>query len=809
MKPGDKTTSKHFNRICVHNPLIKAGYWTWFFCFSPQAFSIDIPTVLQAIHKSSTTSTTSPSSGLNVTPAAETTAAVENVTPGGQHEVQTCDTTGKQESQQTQASGDSATSQSFADTEVGARDDTSENQSQADKEKQERAQASGEPDSQLLKEKSNGSGGAEQTVDLQSTTKINKNRSLNADRMEADIRPTVATPTSAITSTTNRVPLRRAPAIPPLPPCFTTLRTFRSLLQLRPQLQRIAAMLNSTPGCSTVGSPAQQPLAAACPAVLADIHSNGVSSVGCAARGESCDGDVTSRKDSEAVNKSRDNITTSGKDHVVSPGSERDMQPSIGLEEGKAHSASVENVVTEDRLSTSDTQRAKQGLQIISSDKIVSEPAKALKATPSGTAHNSNNNGTNDRFSTEFTPLPEEGIQAPANDKKRAEQTAKPSEISTTNSEAVAVSVGDDKQTDTAIHGGTDMSSPSPCVSISVANNSPSTPAAIRTRSYRNSYEYKMLSSRFSSLFLWPALLSKIPVRFPSQIGPVFVQRHPPPLAREKLPIAKRKYTRKRKNTTPIEPPRPKRKHPGLAAVRMASSTSFASPAQQMCTVGQGLAIRKKASPVAAEEAQAEGGPSGAKEVVFAASQLVSLSGSAPVKRPYNTRLSKRKAAVPVKRKRRIVESSSSSSSSVDNDDDDDDDLFVIDKCQVRQIEGTQTDRKTRQTFARKSAKISISAAATTDQAGTTNEVASQPVVVILSDSTSECQPSLQGSEGDTAGQESVAAVNQNVSPIRNNKSNPSPSSSSKRKNRRPEKNRGARWRAMLPRVSSDESDSQ
>lgn len=709
-------------------------------CVSPQAFSIDIPTVLKAIQNTSATpSTLPPSSGTNVSSATGSSAGVENISPGNQHELQTSHSAANQNGQQlqTDTSGDSAVPQSSANTETGVDDVTLVSQTKPDQAIQEPAQISSET------EKHNENGGepggkssvSDSTVGSQNAI-VNNIETSNVRRAETGNGSNGA----ATASTTNQTSQRRAPAIPPLPPCYTTLRTFKSLQMLRPQLQRIAAMLNPTLGSSTADSQVGQPSSAACPVVSSGSHSNNVSNVTSEAHDESSEGQtqssantklvtgqnesVLSGKDNEALNATSDNETMAGEDHVVSPGCTRDIESS------KRHPASAENVVTDDSSGISGTQ--------LSDGNSVSGLGQA-KA-----------------------------------------------------SEAISPSTSSQLDKDTVINTGVNIISTSTPVETNV------TPPVTGTRLYRNSYEYKLLSSRFNSLFLWPSLLSKIPVKFSSQIGPVFVERHPPPKGGPARQVVEElRAIRKRRLTTKPPPPvKPKRKHPGLAAVRMASSTSFTTPAQQMCTVGQSAAIKIETNPAK----QSAVDLSRTNEVVVAASQLVSLQetskslsvSAGAAKRPYNTRTSNRKI-IPVKRRKRIIDSSSSSEdeSLVIDDESDDSDLNESQEHQIT----PQAVRNTRQastrslsgsTGANSTSCSQATSTITTEKTGDTNEATTAEVVMISTDTASDAQLSAQANPG----QWSDAAADQTSN-------NSSPSSSSKRKNSRPLKNRGARWRAI------------
>ena len=359
----------------------------------------------------------------------------------------------------------------------------------------------------------------------------------------------------------------------------------------------------------------------------------------------------------------------------------------------------------------------------------------------------------------------------------------------------------------------------------------------LNNTSYRNSYEYRMLSSRFSSLFLWPALLSKIQVKGSNQIGPVFAERHPPPTggsgdSTENAGTLKRKPAALRQTDVF------RRKRPGLAAVRMASSASLSTPGQQMCIVGQGSAIRKETP------ARQPDDPS----VSLAASQLLSLqetsrSVSTPAARtsPCNTRKSKRKGT-PVKKspnqthktsaskRRKFIRISDSSPSSEDGSSFSEDDsldteyLPVKSKCNAVI---TAAAMKTRQS-SQKTQNLEVSSAELPSDIQATPSTSSNQVsnadeippsrFVNMGNSADVSQPSLlvvpagsdvrpdQGKE--TAGQQSGAA-NQSSSKKCQLTKKSSPFSFSKREIRKPDKNRGARWRAMLPNVDSEDSDSE
>ena len=616
---------------------------------------------------------------------------------------------------------------------------------------------------------------------------------------------TAAEPMRATPSATSQAPRTRAPAIPPLPPSFTTLRTFKALLQLRPELQRIAALLNPSPECGTARSQAHQPpLASACQAVPSGSHGNKESGAPRVIR------DVASEKDKQTMSKLGDSEISSSEHGAVTVARAVGAKPSNNVKESTGLCVSVGNITTDDTSKTGITQP-----EIAPNHRTLIQPASAL--------------------------------QTPSNEAGHASFRA-------------------DKQTNASIntslppHGGSSI----------VQNNNQGPRAVTRSRAYRNSYEYKLLSSRFSSLFLWPALLSKIPVRFTSQFGPSFAQQHPPPKLSIYPKPPEETRPKKRKSGKTIQVPHPKRRHPGLAAVRMASTASFTTPAQQLCTLAKGSAIRKESNPAETADTAAppeeDAASTDTNEVVFAASQLVSLHSAtksraasrAQGKRSYNTRL-------PVKR--RVVESSSSSS---------DDETFVIDERQWRsQNEDNRPARVTRQTTRRLAMVPEERVSTVTSAQGTSSSPIQQvgsnsnvnAVISIPSDSTDEAPPKSPVLVVRTRGQDdapeqvSRVTANQNATPSKRSRNNseactPSPSSSSKRKNPRPlivsteeqedapeeesratanqnatsskrsgdckltpsrsskrknprpQKNRGACWRAMLPTVSADD-DSQ
>ena len=616
-----------------------------------------------------------------------------------------------------------------------ASDGMLENQTRGDQGRQRNLQ-NAESDLQLPKEKSN-------MGDHQGNKHPNKGKTpIGLQSARNDNGTTAAKPVSATPSATSQAPRTRAPAIPPLPPSFTTLRTFKALLQLRPELQRIAALLNPSPECGTARSQAHQPpLASACQAVPSGSHGNKESGASRVIR------DVASEKDKQTMSKSGDSETTSSEHGVVTVARAVGGKPSNNVEESTGLCVSVGNITTDDTSKTGITQLNKQVPEIAPNHRTLIQPASALQTLPNEAEHASfrADKQTNASINTSLPP-----------------------------------------------HGGSSI----------VENNNQGPTAVTRSRAYRNSYEYKLLSSRFSSLFLWPALLSKIPVRFTSQFGPSFAQQHPPPKLSIYPKPPEETRPKKRKSGKTIQVPHPKRRHPGLAAVRMASTASFTTPAQQLCTLAKGSAIRKESNPAetagTAAQPEEDAASADTNEVVFAASQLVSLHSAtksraasrAPGKRSYNTRL-------PVKR-RRVIESSSSSS---------DDETFVIDERQWRsQNEDNRPARVTRQTT-RRLAMVPEERVGTVTSAG--QGTSSSPiqqvgsnsnvnaVISIPSDSTDEAPPKSPvlvvrtRGQDDAPEEESRATANQNATPSKRGRNNseacsPSPSSSSKRKNPRP-----------------------
>lgn len=631
---------------------------------------------------------------------------------------------------------------------------------------------------------------------MSSSGPSNAHAPASTDRVEAGNESTVEKPT------TSQATRRRAPAIPPLPPSLTTLKTFKSLLLLRPHLQQIAAMLN-TPADSIAGTFACQQSSTL---GAAGSHSNQVSNVTCSNGNDVRVSSNESRggpSGKDAVNESHDNETSLdeivGNDHVVSLGHSRDTKE--GNESDEQLPTSL-GAVTEGRLLIGDSRLTTEGSR-----------------TPA--IHNTGSQ------QIQISELPSHVI----NREDQAIWSCRDSDRVQTGAVPAPNIVGNEQIDRSLVQNSTQKCPTTVAPEIRLNNTS-----------YRNSYEYKMLSSRFSSLFLWPAFLSKIRVRGSPQIGPVFAERHPPPSggggdSTENAATLKRKPAALRQ-TDAI-----RRKRPGLAAVRMASSSSLSTPGQQMCIVGQGSAIRKETP------ARQPDDPSGANEVAFAASQLVSLqetsrslSMSTAGTSPYNTRKNKRKAT-PVKRssnqthgtceskRSKYFESSDSSLSSEDDDSFSEDDCLETEYLPVKSkynTRGTGAAMKTRQSSqkpqnlevrdAKLPSDIQATPSTSSGKVGNADEI-TPTQVVNAGDSADVSQPSLlavqegtdvrpaQGEE--TAGQQSGAAANQELSKKSQLNKNNSPSSSSKRKICRPDKNRGARWRAMLPNVDSEDSDVQ
>lgn len=595
---------------------------------------------------------------------------------------------------------------------------------------------------------------------------LNNTDTLNKDTLVSEKGPNRAA--------TNQNAQKRAPVIPPLPPCYTTLRTFKSLLSLRPQLQRIASTLNPALSGRSAGSQVCQPSTAACPVV----PSNGVSSrvsrvsrVTCDTRNESrvSHPDLVEEQNDRALSGNGDsNTKTSKKPSALSETAVSCGSTQLSVGQNVSGDLAQSNAVSQHSGNDDTTSKQTQSSQTISSngcpcpqDKEPPEIMNSAKTVPGNLSE----------------------------------------DITARSDPEVHVAIEGAKKTLTSGGGRVDTTLSSTPVRAAIENKASA--AITGSRFYRNSSEYKMLSSRFNSLFLWPALLSKIPVRFTSQSRPVFAERHPPP----KKCNAPRK--RRRLATKPVVPTQvAKRKH-GLAAVRMASSASFATPAQQLCTVGHGSVIRRETNSARApSEAAVE------KEVAFAASQLLSSKDTTtpqpvPVssrKRPLVSRTFKRKT-LPAKRRKTTASESSSPSAGDDSDDLD----FELDEH--RSFE-TSAVRNTRQNSARiqpAGADATVGAQENSDitaeigsgltkQPTVTSESAND-VIVISSDSLSDnLRSSLPKKRNDSARRHSAEISDHSPE-------NSSPSSSSKRKTSRPEKNRGARWRAMLPKAASEDSD--
>ena len=742
-------------------------------------------------------------------------------------QVQTSNGVGNQGSQQTNVSGEYSNSQSPAKTAAEVRDVTSDRQTTPDLRNQEKAQKSNEAAPPVVVEKSRECVRHEATKspDEGSTDGATPGPSTNTDRVGAGNQSTAAKPSTVAVSSTNQAARRRAPAIPPLPPCFTTLKTFKSIQLLRPHLQQIAAMLNT----GTAGSLACQPPSTA---GASGSHSNMVSSVTCSSGNEARNATNESRggtkdaspENSDSVSKSRDSETRLG-DHVVLPGRARDTEGSNVLESGKDPPPST---VMDGRLSIGDSRLGKEGLQPAAGDKTVPELVRTLEL-PSRVTNNGGEAISSSRDSSR--------VQACS---VSSTVTINKESNSSSSARAEGRTVQNSRQQNTAT------------VTSGIRSNN---------TSYRNSYEYKLLSSRFNSLFLWPSLLSIIPVK--SQIRPVFAERHPPPNGgggenTENSAASKRKTSR------PATDPS-RRKRPGLAAVRTASSASVSTPGQQMCIVGQGSAIRKEAP-----ARQPDDPSTGSKEVAFAASQLISLQETSRSL----SRKNKRKAT-PVKRqssqtnstrgskRKKFLESSDSSSCSSSSSESDDDSLEIDyspakPQCSTREtrpltraqgavvqltssilatdnadhdnadeitsrpvVISTDSDNESQPSLQDVQKDTDVRPAPDEETAGqqSSAEITSRPVV-ISTDSDNESQPPLQDVQADTdvtgvrpapdeetAGQQSSAAANQSLSRKSKLSKNNFPSSSSKRKNPSPVKNRGARWRAMLSNVDSEESD--
>ncbi|KAM7449052.1 Myblike DNAbinding domain-containing protein [Porites harrisoni] len=310
-----------------------------------QAFSIDIPTVLKAIQN---TSTNPASSHTNVTTTAEPSVSLENTAAVDEQKEQAGDATRKQQSQASHDPGKSqlpSSNISQSNMHREASDGMLENQTRGDQGRQRNLQ-NAESDLQLPKEKSN-------MGDHQGNKHPNKgNTPIGLQSARNDNGTTAAKPMSATPSATSQAPRTRAPAIPPLPPSFTTLRTFKALLQLRPELQRIAALLNPSPECGTARSQAHQPpLASACQAVPSGNHGNKESGAPRVIR------DVASEKDKQTMSKLGDSEISSSEHGVVTVARAVGAKPSNNVKESTGLCVSVGNITTDDTSKTGITQQ--------------------------------------------------------------------------------------------------------------------------------------------------------------------------------------------------------------------------------------------------------------------------------------------------------------------------------------------------------------------------------------------------------------------------------------------------------------------
>ena len=592
---------------------------------------------------------------------------------------------------------------------------------------------------------------------LQQKDTSNDTNTLNEDQLDTE--------KGRNRAATNQNAQKRAPVIPPLPPCYTTLKTFKSLLSLRPQLQRIASALNPALSGSNAGSQVCQPSTTACPLA----SSNGVSSRVSSVSRVTCDTRDESRL-------SRPHLFEEQNGNPLSGNGDSNTQPS-------------------NKPSALSGTAVSCGSSRLSVDQDVSDDLAQSNAA----SQHSGNDETTSRQTQASQTISSNDCPYP--------QDKEPPEIMNSSktvpgNPSMHVAIEGAKKTSTA--GGGRVENTLTSTPVRAATENKALAAIIGSRLYRNSLEYKMLSSRFNSLFLWPALLSKIPVRFTSQSRPVFAERHPPP-KKCNPPRKRRRLATKLVVPTNVA----KRKH-GLAAVRMASSASFATPAQQLCTVGHGSAIRRDTNSARAPcEAAVE------KEVaITAAPQLLSSKDTttpqpAPVssrKRPLVSRTCKRKT-LPAKRRKTTTSESSSPSAGDDSDDLD----FELDEHQS--IEPSVV-RNTRQNSARTqpagadatvgdqgNSDITAEMSSGVTKQATVTSASASNVIVISSDSLSDSlRSSLPKKRDDSTGRQSAEMSDH--SPEKS-----SPSSSSKRKTSRPEKNRGARWRAMLPKDASEDSD--
>lgn len=731
-----------------------------------QAFSIDIATVLKAIQQTSTTPSLVSSTVTSV--GSNTGASVKSEEVNStkeQSEGQTCGGVERMEAQTETVDSEILNPMSC---ESDLHNSTLDKQTSTEANDHEDAEKTTETESRINKEKHCGtidtlepknsdmeSSLRKEIPDTRTNNKApesSENAHSGSYRVEAVNKPP-ATSSAVLASQTTR---RRAPAIPPLPPCYTTLKTYKSLLLLRPQLQKIAAMLNIVPVVSTtVSSTSGQS------SLLSKFDSHGNKETGVTSDSGNGVGGVNQPNPCNSANKIYDN------------------EDSLGSEIANNHEVSLENPRDKERNNVSQLNEE--------SSKSVGHGAEPLEGTETAAAES--------RF-----------IHS---ERKESLSSENPSllQIGIVPSTATANEEGNRSST-------TDVETNRPVDS----NRQQAAPVIpLNNTSYRNSFEYRMLSSRFSSLFCWPALLSRIPVNRFSQIGPVFAERHPPP--RGGVQSSKPKTVTNR------------RKQRGLAAVRMASSASFSTPGQQMCSLGQGFAIRKNVPP-----SQPSKESSGSKEVVVAASQLLSLqestrslSLSTANKRPCSTRQNKRKIT-PVKRysnqeceakkKKTVLSSDSHSSPSEDDDGDDDDDddedeSDYVPGKEIRNVREFRSTPSTRRSSLRNmvsqtpkdSQSISgvqagASSCTTQDAANNAYEIVSDDHENSIDHNTNETGPSFQDiNESVPQGEEVLKQDASDVVRLQDNNT----SISSSKGNTKPKKTGGACWRAMLPRVDDCE----
>ena len=538
------------------------------FCLHQQAFSIDIPTVLQSIQRSSSAQSLSPSpTGTDATATQGTHAVAKTVDRvadqsqgnNGFSSVRTSSVHGPPQDESNGVVPEDLRQDDGTHSKSVSEKGGSDLVKSANVGKQEGNQKSKEKD--LAKDLSSENEASPDTVKF--------DRNTNKDE-------TPVPNTHAQKSV--KTPLRRAPIIPPLPPCCTTLKTFRSLQQLRPHLEQLAAMLHGPRGENAIVS---RPTT--CPTVSLESSVN-----------------VTH----ENVEKSRESVRDR---HVVPPEWNKD-----GTEPNHKDSCLSSHWNTADnsrRVCGGGLQNSNNNTESLPAENpLTSRPVGSTlfgDASPSG----------NDSSCVEVAVATAPAINLTSN---HGSETTFASLGATKTAEQGMVQNSDQRLTGIGMLGSN--------VSKSL---------------YQNTYGYKLLSSRFNSLFLWPALLSKVSPHIRYQT----VSSCHANAERSRRGTCKHSSIskgQKRKSQMGDESTPFRRKQPGLAAVRMASSASMGTVAQQMITEGSVIrpgAITRRAAHTSSIDSSA-GGTSAAR-LIGMNSRIVSTDSNDPV----NTRKSRKKTA--------------------------------------------------------------------------------------------------------------------------------------------------------------------